>query len=104
MEELIMYTVAESSILGVIGIAIVAIFSLIIKDVLSSAAFGFLFYLDKSFNEGDNVYINGEHATIVKISITRSIFKMHETNRWKYVHNSKIRDLDLEKVVEPNEK
>lgn len=98
-----MYTIAESSALGIIAIALIVIFTLILKDVLSSASFGFLFYLDKSFNEGDSIYINGKRATIVKISMTKSIFKMHETNRWKYVHNSKIRDLDLEKVVEPNE-
>lgn len=81
--------------------ALVIITGLIVKDLLSSSAFGLMFYLDKSFNEGDTVYINGELATIIKISFTRSIFKMQNNSRWKYVHNSRIRYLDLEKVIEP---
>lgn len=90
---------AETYQIVAAGIAIV--FSLIAKDILSSAAFGIMFYLDKNFNEGDNVYINGQLATIIKISLTTSIFKMQENGRWKYVHNSRIRFLDLEKIVEP---
>ena len=81
---------------------VVIITGLIAKDILSAAAFGIMFFLDRNFHEGDNVYINGQLATIIKISLTKSIFKMHDSNRWKYVHNSRIRFLDLEKVVEPN--
>jgi len=84
------------------GIAI--IIGLIAKDVLSAVTFGLLFYIDKDFNEGDTVYINGKLATIIKISFNKSIFKIHESNRWKYIHNSRVRYLDLEKVVEPETK
>lgn len=87
-----------------ISSAAVIIIGLIIKDILSASAFGVMFYLDRNFNEGDVVYINGELATIIKISFTKSIFKMQNNSRWKYVHNSRIRYLDLEKVIEPENK
>lgn len=84
--------------------ALIIIIGLIIKDILSAASFGLMFYLDKNFNEGDLVYINGQMATIIKISFTKSIFKMYDNNRWKYVHNSRIRFLDLEKIIESEKK
>lgn len=97
--ELIGLIQAETS--QMVTAFIVIISGLIIKDILSAAAFGIMFYLDRNFHEGDNVYVNGQLATIIKISLTKSIFKMHDSNRWKYVHNSRIRFLDLEKVIEP---
>ncbi len=92
----------EAEISTLIATGLVIVVGLIIKDVLSAAAFGVMFYLDRNFNEGDTVYINGQLSTIIKISLTKSIFKMHDSNRWKYVHNSRIRFLDLEKVIEPD--
>lgn len=92
----------EGEISSLLFTAFVFIIGLTMKDLLTSASFGFLFYIDKNFNEGDNVYVDGQLSTIVNISIKRTIFKIHETNRWKYVPNSRIRYLNLEKVIEPN--
>lgn len=101
MPEAEFINVLQGEIGALITSAIVIVIGLIVKDLLSAAAFGLMFYLDKSFNEGDVVYVNGEMATIIKISLSRTIFKMYDSNRWKYVHNSRIRYLDLEKVIEP---
>lgn len=101
MPENEILTALQGEIGTLISSAVVIIIGLIVKDLLSAAAFGLMFYLDKSFNEGDVVYVNGEMATIIKISLSRTIFKMQNNSRWKYVHNSRIRYLDLEKVIEP---
>lgn len=103
IEELIPEAV-EGYMSQLITTTVIIVAGLIFKDVLSSSVFGILFYLDRNFHEGDTVYINGQLSTIIKISLTKSIFKMHDSNRWKYVHNSRVRFLDLEKVVEPDKK
>jgi small-conductance mechanosensitive channel len=102
MEEILLMSQIETELSALITAGIVIIIGLIVKDILSAAAFGILFYFDRNFHEGDTVYVNGQLATIIRISLTKSIFKMHDSNRWKYVHNSRIRFLDLEKVIEPN--
>lgn len=79
------------------------IISFIIKDLLSTFAYGLMFYFDKDFQVGDNVYIEGELATIINIKMTKSIFRMADNGNWRYVHNSKVRYLKLEKVIEPSE-
>lgn len=87
---------ASSIILGWLLIVL----GLIIKDLLTSAAFGLMFYLDPSFKEGDKVWFDGEKAVIQKIGLAVSVFKMLETGRWRYVKNEKIRYHKLEKEVE----
>ena len=101
MEVITITQQLEAELSTLIATGLVIVVGLIMKDILSAAAFGVMFYLDRNFHEGDTVYINGQLSTIIKISLTKSIFKMHDNNRWKYVHNSRIRFLDLEKVVEP---
>ena len=86
----------SSIILG--WIAIVGGF--VIKDILTSVAFGLMFYLDPQFQEGDTVYIDGEKSIISKIGITTTIFKIIETSRWRYVKNGSIRKHKLEKQME----
>lgn len=102
MEEVLILQQLEAELATIVATGIAIIVGLIVKDVLSASVFGILFYLDRNFHEGDTVYINGQLSTIIKISLTKSIFKMHDSNRWKYVHNSRIRFLDLEKVIEPD--
>lgn len=79
------------------------IFGLILKDILSSAAFGLMFYLDPQFTEGDTVYIDDDKALIQKIGLTTTIFKISETGRWRYIKNDKIRYHKLEKQIEKKE-
>lgn len=76
------------------------IIGMVIKDLLTAATFGFLFYLNPQFTEGDTVYIDGDEAIIQKIGLAVSIFKVIETGRWRYIRNEKIRYHKLEKLVE----
>lgn len=83
-------------IIGWFGI----ILGLVIKDMLTSFTFGFLFYLNPQFTEGDVVYIDGDEATIQKIGLTTSVFKIKETGNWRFIKNEKIRYHKLEKKFE----
>lgn len=76
------------------------IITLVIKDLLSSFANGVSFYIDKNFHEGDNVILNGEEATIVKIGLMRTIFRKKANSNWYFVHNDRIKYLNLEKKIE----
>jgi predicted glutamine amidotransferase len=60
----------------------------------------FLFFLDKNFKEGDNIILESEEATIVRIGIMRTIFRMKKNSNWYFVHNGRIKYLRLEKKVE----
>lgn len=74
-----------------------------IKDLVTTAVSGYLFYHNKNFNEGDHVYIDGEHAIINKIGMRQTVFKINNGRgeTWRYVYNSKIQNMKLEKVVTP---
>ena len=74
-----------------------------IKDLVTTAVSGYLFYLNNNFNEGDHVYIDGEHAVINKIGMRQTIFKINNGRgeTWRYVYNNKIANMKLEKVVTP---
>jgi small-conductance mechanosensitive channel len=87
---------AGTIIIGWIAVVI----GLVLKDILTSLAFGIMFYLDPQFVEGDVVYIDGEKAIIQKIGISVTIFKIYDTSRWRYIKNEKIRYHKLEKQVE----
>lgn len=78
-------------------------FGLILKDIAVKISAGFLFYLDKNFNEGDQVYLDNEKATIVKLGPLNSVF-MVENGRgtvWRYIPNDRIKWCKLEKVIIP---
>ncbi len=77
-----------------------------VKDLVTTAVSGYLFYLNKNFNEGDHVYINGDEAVIIKIGLRQTIFKMDNGRgeTWLYLYNSKIQNAKLEKVITPKVK
>lgn len=74
-----------------------------VKDLIITAVSGVLFYLNKNFNEGDHVYINGESAVINKIGMRQTIFKINNGRgeTWLYIYNNKIQNMKLEKVITP---
>ena len=85
--------------LGVIAAVIVL---LIIKDWSASIAKGLKFYRNPAFMPGDRVLLDGEIATIISIGFTETIFQIEreEYKSWRYVPNTRIDYLKLEKVIE----
>ena len=92
---------------------IVALLMLVIalwfKDFATKIAKGLAFSLNKSFQEGDKVILDGERALIVKVGLTQTVFGITKSNGewdgdyvWRYVPNERIPYLKLEKVVFDN--
>ena len=92
---------------------IVALLMLVIalwfKDFATKIARGLSFSLNRSFQEGDKVILDGERALIVKVGLTQTVFGITKSNGewdgdyvWRYVPNERIPYLKLEKVVFDN--
>ena len=71
------------------------------KDFATKIAKGMSFKMNKSFNEGDTVILDGAEATIVKIGVGQTVFGIYNDRgyTWRYVPNTRIPILKLEKVI-----
>jgi hypothetical protein len=83
------------------------VFTLWFKDFATKIAKGLAFQMNKSFNPGDRVILDGEPAVIVSIGVTQTVFATYKTQEgsthvetlWRYVPNERIPYLKLEKVI-----
>ena len=91
-------------ILPWIGILISLIVAIWIKDFATSLAKGFKFQMNKAFNEGDKVLLEGNEAVIIKIGISETVFGVYSEKVyiWRYVPNERIVMLKLEKIINPD--
>ena len=57
--------------------------------------------MNKSFNEGDTVILDGSDALIVKVGLSETVFGVYSDKgyTWRYVPNERIPMLKLEKVI-----
>jgi hypothetical protein len=57
--------------------------------------------MNKSFNEGDTVILDGNDALIVKVGLSETVFGVYSDKgyTWRYVPNERIPTLKLEKVI-----
>ena len=71
------------------------------KDFATKIAKGMAFKMNKSFNEGDTVILDGQDALIVKIGLSETVFGVYSEKgyTWRYVPNERIPMLKLEKVI-----
>ena len=87
---------------------VLILFSLVVtfwvKDLAVKIAKGLSFKMNKAFNEGDEVLIDGKKAIIVKIGITQTVFGVYSSSgyTWRYVPNERISWIKLEKIVNPD--
>ena len=93
-------------LLPYIGMVMIVIFGFMLKDYATKWAKGIAFSLNKQFQEGDHVLIDGERALIVKIGFTQTVFGVTKSNGefdgdyvWRYVPNERIDFLKLEKII-----
>ena len=94
-------------LLPYIGMVMIVIFGFMIKDFATKMSKGIAFSMNKQFQEGDHVLIDGERALIVKIGFTQTVFGVTKSNGefdgdyvWRYVPNERIDYLKLEKIVD----
>jgi hypothetical protein len=71
------------------------------KDFATKIAKGMAFKMNKSFNEGDTVILDGSDALIVKIGLSETVFGVYCSKgyTWRFVPNERIPMLKLEKVI-----
>ena len=93
-------------LLPYIGMVMIVIIGFMIKDFATKMSKGIAFSMNKQFQEGDHVLLDGERALIVKIGMTQTVFGIQKTNGefdgdyiWRYVPNERIYYLKLEKIV-----
>ena len=93
-------------LLPYIGMVLIVIFGFMLKDFATKMSKGIAFSMNKQFQEGDHVLIDGERALIVKIGFTQTVFGVTKSNGefdgdyvWRYVPNERIDFLKLEKII-----
>ena len=84
----------------------IVIIGFMIKDFATKLSKGIAFSMNKQFQEGDHVLVDGERALIVKIGITQTVFGVTKDAGplegdyvWRYVPNERIAFLKIEKVI-----
>ena len=93
-------------LLPYIGMVMIVIIGFMIKDFATKFSKGLAFQLNKQFQEGDHVLIDGERALIVKIGISQTVFGVTKSGGdldgdyvWRYVPNERIDYLKIEKII-----
>ena len=93
-------------LLPYIGMVMIVIFGFMLKDFATKMSKGIAFSMNKQFQEGDHVLIDGERALIVKIGLTQTVFGVTKSGGdfdtdyvWRYVPNERIEFLKLEKII-----
>ena len=88
-------------IMPFVSALILLVITLWFKDFATKIAKGMAFKMNKSFNEGDSVILDGQEAIIVKIGLSESVFGIYSDRgyTWRFVPNERIPMLKLEKVI-----
>tara|TARA_Y100000310_G_C20289541_1_gene626553 strand:+ start:56 stop:493 length:438 start_codon:yes stop_codon:yes gene_type:complete len=91
-------------ILPWVAILISLIVAIWFKDFATGMAKGLKFKMNKAFNAGDQVILDGQDAVIVSVGTTETVFGIYSEKgyTWRYVPNERIAMLKLEKVINPD--
>ena len=84
-----------------IAILISLVIAIWFKEFATGLAKGLKFKMNKAFNAGDRVLLDGQDAVIVSIGTTETVFGIYSEKgyTWRYVPNERLAFLKLEKVV-----
>ena len=87
-----------------IGFLLTLIVGLSVRAAATSFVKGAKFRFNPAFKEGDKVILDGNPALIVKIGLSETVFGVYgdEGYTWRYVPNTRIEFLKLEKIVDPD--
>lgn len=86
----------------VLATMMVIFVGMMIKDLITKFSNGMMLRLNPAYREGEFVFIDGESAIIVKIGMFTSVFgitKEDGTYCWRYVPNTRLENLKIEKVI-----
>ena len=87
-----------------IAILISLVIAIWFKEFATGLAKGLKFKMNKAFNAGDQVILDGQDAVIVSIGTSETVFGIYSDKgyTWRYVPNERIAMLKLEKVINPD--
>ena len=87
-----------------IGFTLTLIVALAMRDWATSLIKGLKFKMNRAFNEGDKVILDGCPALIVRIGMSETVFGVYGKDgyTWRYVPNERIAFSKLEKIVDPD--
>jgi len=84
-----------------IGLGITAIIVLWFKELVGDIVASLRWKMKPGFEPGDEVYLDGERATIINIGMRETIFEIDNGRGkvWRYIYNTRIPTHRLEKLV-----
>ena len=85
-----------------IAILISLVIAIWFKEFATGLAKGLKFKMNKAFNAGDRVLLDGQDAVIVSIGTSETVFGIYSEKgyTWRYVPHERISMLKLEKVIQ----
>ena len=96
----------EQLLMPFISALLIIVITFWFKDLGLKIAKGLAFRMNRTFREGDHVFLDDEEAIIVSIGLTQSVFGIkrkginnREVYIWRYVPNDRIPFLKLEKMI-----
>lgn len=100
MEEAISALISDE-IMTLIKLVFVVILGLWIKSLIDRLVQGIVFMYGNEFNQGDQVFIDGERAVIISTGLRRTIFEIDNGRgkTWRYIDNTKLKDSKFEKII-----
>lgn len=91
----------------IIGLLLVIITGIFVKDLAIDLANGVAFRIFGPFKEGDEVILDAKRATVIRIGLTVTVFGYNDDEKgyiWRYVPNDKIGNLRLGKIISSSKK
>ena len=86
-------------------IIISGVVALWLKEVVADIVASARWRMKPGFEPGDNVFLDGESATIVSIGWRETIFEIDNGRGkvWRYIYNTRIPTHRLEKIIKKKE-
>ena len=91
---------------GLIGeygwLLLIAIATILAKDMIMNFVQGLLVFVGNDFNNDDIIYISGRQARIVRVGIRNTVFYMSDRGTKMPVPNEQLKQLTIEKTLPKN--
>ena len=81
---------------------LVAIVTIMAKDMIMNFVQGVLVFMGNDFNNDDIIYISGRQARIVRVGIRNTVFYMTDRKTKMLVPNEQLKQLTIEKTLPKN--
>ena len=81
---------------------LVAIITIMAKDMIMNFVQGVLVFMGNDFNNDDIIYISGRQARIVRVGIRNTVFYMTDRRSKMLVPNEQLKQLTIEKTLPKN--